>query len=250
MQIEINKDTFTGQFLSPISKIVGDDDANKGCVIDVTPKNITSLCNTKDGQIILFSNITMETGLADGEQVHLNVYDIRKFIKLLDCIPEDIVKLQINSNHLAYKSSQINFKFHLMDEGVIRKSIVNVDKIDKLTFDSEFIITKSKLDEIMKISSFTEDSNKLYLNCDGVGVKGELTDKTKPNIDTVNIQMAESFVGNKFNNLPISLDVLRKLSGIKFNDLNIKVNTQTKVLMMELSSNDCLLKYIATALVK
>jgi hypothetical protein len=250
MQIEINKDTFTGQFLSPISKIVGDDDANKGCVIDVTPKNITSLCNTKDGQIILFSNITMETGLADGEQVHLNVYDIRKFIKLLDCIPEDIVKLQINSNHLAYKSSQINFKFHLMDEGVIRKSIVNVDKIDKLTFDSEFIITKSKLDEIMKISSFTEDSNKLYLNCDSVGVKGELTDKTKPNIDTVNIQMAESFVGNKFNNLPISLDVLRKLSGIKFNDLNIKVNTQTKVLMMELSSNDCLLKYIATALVK
>jgi hypothetical protein len=250
MQIEINKDTFTGQFLSPISKIVGDDDANKGCVIDVTPKNITSLCNTKDGQIILFSNITMETGLADGEQVHLNVYDIRKFIKLLDCIPEDIVKLQINSNHLAYKSSQINFKFHLMDEGVIRKCIVNVDKIDKLTFDSEFIITKSKLDEIMKISSFTEDSNKLYLNCDGVGVKGELTDKTKPNIDTVNIQMAESFVGNKFNNLPISLDVLRKLSGIKFNDLNIKVNTQTKVLMMELSSNDCLLKYIATALVK
>lgn len=250
MQIEINKDTFTGQFLSPISKIVGDDDANKGCVIDVTPKNITSLCNTKDGQIILFSNITMETGLAEGEQAHLNVYDIRKFIKLLDCIPEDLVKLQINSNHLAYKSSQINFKFHLMDEGVIRKSIVNVDKIDKLTFDSEFIITKSKLDEIMKISSFTEDSNKLYLNCDGVGVKGELTDKTKPNIDNVNIQMAESFVGNKFNNLPISLDVLRKLSGIKFNDLNIKVNTQTKVLMMELSSNDCLLKYIATALVK
>lgn len=250
MQIEINKDTFTGQFLSPISKIVGDDDTNKGCVIDVTPKNITSLCNTKDGQIILFSNITMETGLAEGEQAHLNVYDIRKFIKLLDCIPEDLVKLQINSNHLAYKSSQINFKFHLMDEGVIRKSIVNVDKIDKLTFDSEFIITKSKLDEIMKISSFTEDSNKLYLNCDGVGVKGELTDKTKPNIDNVNIQMAESFVGNKFNNLPISLDVLRKLSGIKFNDLNIKVNTQTKVLMMELSSNDCLLKYIATALVK
>lgn len=250
MQIEINKDTFTGQFLSPISKIVGDDDANKGCVIDITPQNITSLCNTKDGQIILYSKITMPTGLVDNEQAHLNVYDIRKFIKLLDCIPEDDVKLQVNSNHLGYKSAQINFKFHLMDDGVIRKSIVNVDKIDKLTFDSEFVLPKSKLDEIMKISSFTEDSNKLYLNCDGVEVKGELTDKTKPNIDSVNVQIAQAFTGNKFNNLPISLDVLRKLSGIKFNDLNIKVNTLTKVIMMELSSNDCLLKYIATALVK
>lgn len=250
MQIAINKEIFSNQFLSPISKIVGDDDANKGCVIDVAPQKITSLCNTKDGQIILFSTINTPTGLVDNEHVHLNVYDIRKFIKLLDCIPEENVKLQINSNHLGYKSSKINFKFHLMDDGVIRKSIVSVDKIDKLTFDSEFILSKSKLDEIMKISSFTEDSNKLYLNCDGEEVKGELTDKTKPNIDTVNIQMAQSFVGNKFNNLPISLDVLRKLSGIKFNDLNIKVNTQTKVLMMELSSNDCLLKYIATALVK
>lgn len=250
MQIEINKDIFTGQFLSPISKIVGDDDSNKGCVIDITPEKFTSLCNTKDGQIILYSNIIMKTGLADNEQVHLNIYDIRKFIKLLDCIPEDDIKLQINSNNLGYKSSQINFKFHLMDDGVIRKSIVNVDKIDKLTFDSEFILSKSKLDEIMKISSFTEDSNKLYMNCDGTEIKGELTDKTKPNIDTVNIQLASTFVGNKFNNLPISLDVLRKLAGIKFNDLNIKVNTQTKVLMMELSNNNCLLKYIATALVK
>lgn len=250
MQIEINKDTFTGQFLSPISKIVGDDDANKGCVIDVTSDKITSLCNTKDGQIILYSNITMKTGLADNENAHLNVYDIRKFIKLLDCIPDENVKLQINSNHLGYKSPQINFKFHLMDDGVIRKSIVNIDKIEKLTFDSEFTLSKSKLDEIMKISSFTEDSNKIYMSCDGSEVKGELTDKTKPNIDMVNIQLASGFVGNAFNNLPISLDVLRKLSGLKFNDLNIKVNTQTKVLMMELSNNDCKLKYIATALVK
>lgn len=250
MQIEINKDTFTGQFLSPISKIVGDDDANKGCVIDVTSDKITSLCNTKDGQIILYSNITMDTGLVDNETAHLNVYDIRKFIKLLDCIPDETVKLQINSNHLAYKSPQINFKFHLMDDGVIRKSIVNIDKIEKLTFDSEFTLSKNKLDEIMKISSFTEDSNKLYMSCDGTEVKGELTDKTKPNIDMVNIQLSSGFVGNGFNNLPISLDVLRKLSGLKFTDLNIKVNTQTKVLMMELSNNDCKLKYIATALVK
>lgn len=250
MQIKIEKDVFADQFLSPLSKIVGDDDSNKGCVINLSDNNINSVCNTKDGSIILLASIVIPTGLKTEESTHLNIFDIRKFIKLLDCIPEDEIRLQINNNNLTYKSNNINFKFHLMDDGVIRKSVASIDKINKLTFNNEFSITKFKLDEIMKISGFTEDSNKLYLNCDNGEIRGELTDKTKPNIDSVNIKIAESFTGDKFSNIPISLDVLRKLSGIKFDLINVKINTQTKVLMMELSNNVCLLKYIATALIK
>lgn len=250
MQIKIKKDIFVKQFLSPLSKIVGDDDSNKGCIIDLSDNNITSICNTKDGSIILLADITSPTGLKEGESTHLNIFDIRKFIKLLDCIQDDEIKLQINNNNLAYMSSNINFKFHLMDDGIIRKSVVNINKIDKLTFNNEFTMSKSKLDEIMKISGFAEDSNKIYLNCDNDEIKGELTDKTKPNIDSATIQIAQSYIGDNFRNIPISLDVLRKISGIKFDLINIKINTQTKVLMMELNNNDCLLKYIATALVK
>lgn len=251
MQIKLNKNVFTNQFLLPISKIVGDDESNKGCVIDILDNYIECVSNTCVGSsIILYSKIITSTGLSQNETSHLNIFDIRKFIKLLECISEDEIVLQINSNNLTYKSNNMNFKFHLMDDGVIRKSVVNVDKLNKLAFNNEFSITKSKIDEIMRISCFLEDSNKLYLSCKNKEIVGELTDKTKPNINSVEIQISSGFIGESFNDLPISLDILKKLSGLKYDLINVKVNTQTGVLMIELSNNDCILKYVITALVK
>ena len=250
MQIKLDRIAFINEFLMPLNKIVGDDDINKGCIIDITNQSASSICNTKDNSIILYANMNISTGLDEKGETHLNIFDIREFIRLLECIQENEVLLKINSNNLTYKSNNINFKFHLMDDGVIRKSPINVAKISNLTFQNEFSMSKSKLDELMRVSGFAEDSNKLYLSCVNNGIRGELTDKTKPNIDNVDIQIAESYIGNNFNNIPISLDVFRKLSGIKFDLINIKVNVETKILLMELISNNCVLKYVASALVK
>jgi len=250
MQITLDKNIFKDQFLTPISKVIGDDDSNKGCIINIDPNSVNCLCNTKGGEVILNATLTTLTGLASAEQTHLNIFDLRKFMKLLDCIPIDQITLNLNSNHLAYTSPQISFKFHLMDDGVIRKSVVNVEKINKLIFDTEFVISNTKLEETLRAASFTEDSNKIYLYCSNGEVYGDLTDKTKPNVDSVNIQLSKALLGNPFTNIPISLDVLRKFMGIKFQDLNVKVNTQSKILLLELSNNNCILKYVATALVK
>lgn len=250
MQIIIDKNVLKDQFLTPISKVIGDDDSNKGCIVNIDPNNINCLCNTKDGSVILNATLTTQTGLASTEQTHLNIFDLRKFMKLLDCIPVDQVTLNLNSNNISYASPQISFKFHLMDDGVIRKSVVNVEKINKLTFDTEFVVSNTKLEEVLRAASFTEDSNKIYLYCDNGEVFGDLTDKTKPNIDSVNVQLSKALLGNPFSHIPISLDVFRKFMGIKFQNLNVKLNTQSKILLLELNSNNCILKYVATALVK
>ena len=248
MQIDLNKTTLKELFLQPISKVVGDDSANKGCILDLDSNRIQCLCNTTDGNIILQAVLFQPNSTPS--PVNLNIFDLRKFIKILDCVPEQNVKFDINSNNISYTSPTLKFKFHLMDEGVIKKSVINTDKINKLVFDTEFTISDDKIDEINRLATFTEESNKIYLYCDSGKVFGELTDKTKPNIDNAVVQMSEGFTGNAFTFIPLSMDVLRKFSGIKFDVINVKINTQTKVFLFELISNNCTLKYISTALVK
>lgn len=249
MNINFNKQIIKDQFLLPISKVVGDDDTNKGCIVNVEPNSINCLCNTKDGSVILNASVFCKTNCDDNTS--LNIFDLRKFMRLLECIPDDDISIKLNSNNLSYTSPSISFKYHLMDDGVIRKSVVNIDKINRLTYDTEFSISKSKLEDIFRAASISDDSNKIYIHGNPRdGICGDLTDKTKPNVDSVNIQITKAMLGNEFDQIPLSLDVLRKFSGIKFETINVKLNTQTKILLFELSNDNCILKYIATALVK
>ena len=248
MKLQINKDQFKNEMLMPISKIVGDDESNKGCIIDLNEESIECTCNAKDGSIVLHA--TFNTDKTSDRKGSLNIYDLKKFIRLLDCINKDVIDFTINSNNITYTSPELKFKYHLMDDGVVRRSVVNTKKINALKFNNEFVIPKEKIDEIIKLSTFTEESNKLYIKCHKGGVYGELTDKTKPNIDNVDLKIVDSFTGDVFTDIPISLDVIRKFTGIKYDNLFTKVNTDTKVIMFNLTSNNSNLKYVATALVK
>lgn len=248
MTITFTKSTFKDTFLTPISKIVGDDDSNKGCIINLNEDNFECICNTHDGSTVLHA--LYNTDKQRDKQTTLNIFDLKKFIRLIDCIDVQDISFTLNSNNITYTSPTLKFKYHLMDDGVIRKSVVNVNKIKALKFDNEFIISKNKIDEIVKTSVFTDDSNKIYFSCKDNKIFGELTDKTKPNIDSVDILLSEKFIGNSFTEIPISLDVIRKFYGLKFDSISVKINTKSKVIMFELIGNNSILKYIATALVK
>jgi hypothetical protein len=248
MKLKINKSSFKDLFLHPISKIVGDDESNKGCILEIKGNTFDSVCNSKDGSVVLYASYKSEDTFDKNST--LNIFDLKKFIRLLDCIDKNEIVFTVNTNHLLYNSPSLKFRYHLMDDGVIRKSVVNINKINSLKFNNEFALEKSKIDEIIKVSVFTEDSNKLYLSCKDGHIYGELTDKTKPNIDSVNILLADSFIGDPFIDIPISMDVLRKIYGIKFDKIFIKVNTDTKVISFELTDNQSTLKYIVSALVK
>lgn len=249
-KINIDKITLKDNYLIPISKVIGDDETNKGCIIDATDKGMETFCNTKDGKVVLYAKIVTDTGIEAGKTENLNIFDLRKFIKLIDIIPEDMLVFTLNTNNLAYKTPDLSFKYHLMDAGIVQRSIVNKTKIESLKFDCEFILSYDKFTEILRASSFTEDSNKLYLSGNAGVITGELTDKTKANLDTVTLKITDAFIGKNFDNVILSLDALKKLVGLKFDKLNIKLNPDTKVLMFELSSNESVLKYIMTGLVK
>ena len=177
-------------------------------------QKIQCLCNTTDGSVILQALLYHTNNISN--PINLNIFDLRKFIKILDCIPETIVKFDINSNNISYNSPSLKFKFHLMDEGVIKKSVVNTEKINGLFFDTEFTISNEKINEINRLATFTEDSNKIYMYCEGGKVFGELTDKVKPNIDNAVVQLSDGFNGNVFQAIPLSLDVLRVLQNIPY----------------------------------
>lgn len=246
MQINLNKSTFRDHFLYPVSKVVGDDASNKGCIINVTKTDINCLCNSVDGSIILHAKLAC----TNDSETSLNIFDIRKLIKVLDCIPTEDVSFDVSSNNIAYNTPSLKFKFYLMDDGIIRKSAINPEKINSLKFDTEFMLTADKLNSINRLSTFTEDTNKIYISSIDDKVVAELTDKTKPNIDTASTVMADNFTGSVIPQTVLSLDVLRKFAGIKFDMINVKVNTTTKIFSFELSSNECSLKYISTALIK
>ena len=56
----------------------------------------------------------------DSEQeITLNVGDVKKFLRVLDCVEEDELVFKIESNHLHYKTDKLQFKYHFLDDSVV-----------------------------------------------------------------------------------------------------------------------------------
>jgi len=137
------------------------------------------------------------------------------------------------------------------EDGIIQKNIVNVDKINKLTFDTNFELTNNKVNEILKGSTFTSETNKIYFYTKDSEVYAELSDRKIQNTDSITFSIADSYTGTDLKTvLPINLEVIRLFSGVSFNTLKVKINTKLKVLMFELNTGGCLMRYMISALVK
>jgi len=243
-KLTLNKKEIVSKFLTPISKIT------EKCILTAQQNHISALTNVDDGSIILYAKYITSTQLPEGTVLQLNVPDVKKLGRMLECIDTDTIEIDSNSNNLAYESNTLKFKYHLLEEGVMQKAVISVDKITKLTFDTSFTLTNAKLDGILKASSFTTQSNKLYFYTKDNKMYGELTDRTMQNIDSVDFSIADSFTGTEIKQvIPINLDTLRMLNGTQ-TDILVKINTQIKVLMFEINNNNVMLKYIISALSK
>ena len=90
---------------------------------------------------------------------------------------------------------------------------------------------KKYLQEILKASSFTTDTNKIYLYGQTDGVYCELGDKEKSNTDNINLKVADKVEGQPFNQvIPFNLDIFRVLTGIKFETARVGINLKFKVM--------------------
>ena len=229
------------QFLNPVSRI------SEECSLSVSEDCISTLINDNSGAIILYSKLKTTTGLATGENVSLNFKDLRKLIKIFDCIPEETFELKVgdNASVISYKSPALSFKLHLVMDSVIKKCTVSLEKISKLTFDSSFDLTSDKISEVLKGSVFATNSDKVYFFTKDGGVFAELTDKATQEVDSITFNVAAQYTGGDINTpLPFNMEILRLINSNKFDKLTVKINNTYKILLFEICSPKVTFKYI------
>lgn len=242
MTITFERQHLIKKLLDPISKVAD------SCSLELLPDKIQTVVASQDGGIILYSQFMLQnSGITD--PINVNLSSVRKLIQVLECIEEQFVDLKIESNHLAYDSPGIKFKYFLLDDGVVEKSPLKTEKIEALKFQSGFKLGSNELNELIKGSSFTAETNKVYVFPKDKAVFAELTDHSIQNTNSLTFKMSNAFAGTKFEQIPLSMDIVRLLGSLKTSSV-VKINTELKVLMFEISDTYHTLKFIVSPLVK
>ena len=238
-----SKIDFVRNFLSPISKI------SDASVLEIIDSKLNCLTCTSDNSIIFNIQYSIEGEFENNEA--LNCPDIKKLIKAIDTIKDDKLTFVLENNHLVYKDKNIRFKYHLHEDGLIKKPKLNLEKLKQTDFDSFFTLERDVIKELIKGSVFSSDSNKVYLYGNQTeGVYAELTDKTRNNIDTITLKISDTFKGETVKSLPLNFEIFRIIDITNISELSVKVNNKLGLVIFEIQNNYNKMTYIMSSLVK
>lgn len=234
-----NKQNFINNFLQPISRV------NDICSLTLENNTIYSFNRTTDSTFTLFSYT--DDIYYEGEKKILSFAEIKKFVKAFECIPQDNdIVLKLNENNIEYKSHVNKFKFHLINDNIVRGPNYSIEKMNSIEFNSEFVLTYSVYLNLIKSSTFIS-TEKIYLYTEDNKVFGELTDKTKSNVDSYTVLLSDTYTGQDFNNpIPFDFNLFRSISLLKGTDALIKLNTKG-IIAFVVDYDKYKLKYISTA---
>jgi hypothetical protein len=245
MKLKIhNKTDFIQKFLVPISRI------NDLCTLKIHSDSISSLIRTPDNNFVLHA-IYSEIGV-DDELVEKNISfaDIKRFIKAFECTEGEDVDLLVNDNNIEYKSTNVKFKFHLINDNLVKSPNFNLDKINSLNYNINSKISLNTILSLIKSSTFITDSNKIYIKATKDGLYGELSDKTRDNIDSFTTKLSDELEGSvSEDTIILNFDIFRILSALKTQDIDIRLNTERGYVAFDIKDDKYKLKYIATSMV-
>lgn len=229
-QLKINnKSDFVNTFLSPISKLA------ENTVIKVRDKEIVSVSSSSDGTLIV--NCTFKQENEVDETIFLNIPDINRLIKVLSCVETDDLNLLYDNNNIQYKSKQIGFKYHLLDDGIIETPSVDLNKIKSIDFPFRFKIDQQSINQLVKGSTFTTETDKIYFHVDDGNVMASLTDRQRHNVDCYTQCVAETHKGDlNGKELALSFETMRIISSIRFDDLIVNVNPELNVFLFQVET--------------
>ena len=224
-----NKTAFVNDFLSPIGKLT------ENTVIKVRAEEFNALSSSSDGTLIVNCSIKQQNPI--DETIFLNIPDINKLIKVISCVPEDDIELKYNNNNLEYKSPTMGFKYHLLDDGIIDPPAVDINKIKKIEFPTRFNVSPNTVNQLVKASTFTTETNKIYFHTNETGVCVTLTDRQRHNVDSYTQQISEKHSGPSLSKeLAMSFETMRILSSIRFEDLSININQDLNVFLFQITT--------------
>ena len=240
---------FNNTFLSLVSKV-----CDNAC-IKIDKDKIYSITNSSDNTIVIFS--TYKQNNPDTEAINLNIPDINRLIRILGCVREENIALHIDTNCIKYNSPTVRFKYHLLEDGIISVPAVSIDKIKKLDFKYTLKIDREAVLSLIKGSSLVVDVDKLYLYVEDGNVYAEITDKESSNTDSYTQKISDgyTFLGKSgtdtgFDQMSISFEILRIISGLRFNDIKIRINTDVNVLLFEVVIDNAKHNFICTTYVR
>lgn len=234
-----NRKQFIDNLLDPISNL------NTTGTVKIEKEAISSLTSSSDSTLILYARIVTETDAV----MNLNLPDIKKLIRVMDCIHDDQVEFTVANNNIQYISSDFKFKYHLLEDNIIKAPAINVEKLGKLTFDKVFQIPTGNLNKLFKGASFATETTKMYLYCEDGTFMGELGDKARHNSDNFVVKLCDA--AEMFTEvLPINFETFRLINFNKFEDISISINTKLSIVQVKLVKDNVTLIYIISALIK
>jgi hypothetical protein len=237
------------KLLKPVNRLT------ESCVLRNSNDSIYTLCSSSDNSVILYAKTSLPISIPTTK---LNIINIKKLLTGLDCLGDDgEFKIVHNDNNIVCKSINTasgdnnHFKYHLVDDNIIRESTVSVEKIAALTPDTVFEISLAKVRQIMSAYSFVNDVNKIYFYTKDDKVFAEIDDKTLQNVDNVSLILSPDFQGQPLlSPMSVKIEVFKLLASSK-TSIKVKINNEFKVFIFETQEDDnTQLKYIISALVK
>jgi hypothetical protein len=240
LKIKNKKDSISN-FLGPVANL------NDSCIIKINKDKIECILASADATIACKAVSNIETDIT-GENA-LNIPDIKKLIRVLDIIPEAEIQLNLNNNSISYNDKGYKFKYHLLDDGIIKQPALNFSKINQLDFDLKFTIKERDLNTLFKGSSFATETSKIYIYEEEGKIFGELGDRNRHNTDNFVCILSDVYEGNLIKPLPINFDSFRLISFNNSKDIKFNINTEMGVITCTFQKGDTSLIYIISALI-
>jgi hypothetical protein len=240
---------FLEKLLKPVNRL------SESCVLKTDTEGLYTICSSADNTVILYARVKLP--LKVEKPVRLNLISIKKLMSGLECLGDDgdfSIESNVNNIKCFNKTpdgENTHFKYHLVDDSVVRECPVNISKISQLNFDTEFSITSTKIKQIMAGYAFASDLIKIYFYTKDGKVYAEINDRTLQNVDNITLNICDAFEGQPLPDaLAINTEVFKNLATSR-NDVKVKINTEYKVFVFQnKDDSDVELKYIVSALVK
>lgn len=242
MKITFDKNSFLNNLLTPVSKI-SDNLLLEFSHKDGTEWEAKTLVSSSDNQTILMGRM----GCTVNEPLQCIIPDCKTFLRMFSGIDEDKITLEIDVNVIKYSNGAFSFKYHLLDESyIVNKKSVSEIKLNALTYDTEFKLTKQKFAEIVKYNSIIPDAEKLYFITNGDQVSFKISDETKCNMNEIISLASNSYFGNPLTgSFPINIKNIL-LFNFTSEEITVKINQALKVFRFDTPN----LVYIVFGLVK
>jgi hypothetical protein len=237
-KIKVNKAEFLF-FIDSLSHL------SDSAILHIKDGGISALGTNLDASLFLWNTMPVD---CDSEEV-LNIPSLMKLHSALKmCGNSDTLELILNKNNIEYRGSNIKFKYHLYEDGVIMKSKTSLTKLQSLKYDVEVKFTKQFLSAFLKSAYSFSKIKKLHLYTEDDHLIWSIQDKTIANSDVFSV-VGQS-VDFDLDQFIMNLDNVRLLVLPKDVDITLKMNIKLGIGKFELKYDNVNLNYIISTLIK